>query len=251
MMSDQTDAAEFWRNEDHLAYHSRQFDQMYRSTARLISFLRETTKRPEGQALDVACGAGANIYHLSQPFPSYRWTGVDLAGDVTFPIGRPRLREAGLEVELIQGDFFKLTELVGGRRFDLVLCLQTLLGIPRYEQLLEQLLAVTRGWLCVSSLFTEFNVDVYNGAVDYTRAPAAQRGWHFNTYSLQRFRDLCRAGGALEIVDREFEIDIDLAPPASGGLATYTQKREDGHRLQFTGPIYQPWRFVAVRMGDV
>jgi SAM-dependent methyltransferase len=250
-MSGPGDAAAFWRHEDHIAYHTRQFEQAYRSTVRLTEFLRDTIRRPEGAALDVACGAGANIYHFARTFPLYRWTGVDLAGDLTFSIGRPRFQEAGLEVELIQGDFYELTELVGSRRFDLVLCLQTLLGVPRYEPLLEQLLRGTRGWLVVSSLFTEFDVDVFNDAVDYTRPYDAQRGWHFNAYSLRRFRDLCRAGGAREIVDREFEIDIDLPPPASGGLNTYTQKREDGHRLQFTGPIYQPWRFVGVRMGDV
>jgi SAM-dependent methyltransferase len=250
-MSGLDDSASFWRNPDHLAYHTRQFEQAYRSTVFLTDFLRDTVRRPGGEALDVACGAGANIFHLSHAFPSYRWTGVDLAGDVIFPIGRPRLRDAGLEVDLIQGDFSRLGEVVDGRRFDLVLCLQTLLAVRRYEHLLEQLIAVTRGWLVVSSLFSEFNVDVFTNAVDYTRAPGAQRGWHFNSYSLQRFRDLCRAAGAREIVDRPFDIDIDLPRPASGGLTTYTEKREDGHRLQFTGPVYQPWRFVGVRMGDV
>lgn len=244
------DTASFWRNPDHAAYHTRQFEQVYRSTVALTDFLRATVRRPEGEALDVACGAGANMLHLSRAFPSYRWTGVDLAGDVTFPIGRPRLREAGLEAELIQGDFGRLSDVVNGRRFDLVLCLQTLLAVRRFEPVLEQLLAVTRGWLVVSSLFSAFDVDVFTEAVDYTRAPGAQRGWRFNTYSLRRFRDLCHARGAREIVDREFEIDIDLPPPESGGLNTFTQKREDGHRVQFTGPIHQPWRFVAVRMGD-
>lgn len=250
-MTGTDDTASFWRNPDHAAYHTRQFEQVYRSTVFLTDFLRDTVRRPEGEALDVACGAGANIFHLSRAFPSYRWTGVDLAGDVTFPLGRPRLREAGLEVELIQGDFNRLSELVNGRRFDLVLCLQTLLGVRRFEPALQQLLTVTRGWLVVSSLFSEFDVDVFTEAVDYSRASDAQRGWRFNVYSLRRFSDLCRARGAREIVDRGFDIDIDLPPPATAGLNTYTEKREDGRRMQFTGPIFQPWRFVAVRMGDV
>lgn len=250
-MSGQDDTGRFWHNPDHIAYHARQFDQAYRSTVHLTQFLRDTLQNSGGEALDVACGAGANIFHLAKAFPFFRWTGVDLAGDVTFPIGQPRLQQAGLDVELIPGNFKKLPELVGGRRFDLVLCLQTLSSIARYELLLQNLLSVTRGWLFVSALFTEFDVDVLNNGVDYTRPPDAQRGWHFNTYSLRRFRDLARAGGAREIVDREFEIDIDLPPPASGGFNTYTQKREDGQRLQFTGPIYQPWRFVGVRMGDL
>jgi SAM-dependent methyltransferase len=245
------ETASFWRNPDHAAYHTRQFEQAYRSTVFLTSFLRDTVRRHEGEALDVACGAGANIFHLSRAFPSYRWTGMDVAGDVTFPLGRPRLRQAGLDVDLIQGDFNRLSELVNGRSFDLVLCLQTLLAIRRFEPLLQQLLAVTRGWLVVTSLFSEFDVDVFTEAVDYTRAPGAQRGWRYNVCSLRRFGDLCRARGAREIVDRGFEIDIDLPRPATGGLNTYTEKREDGSRMQFTGPIFQPWRVVAVRMGDV
>jgi SAM-dependent methyltransferase len=250
-MAKVADASDFWRNEDHVAYHTRQFDEPYRSTIRLIEFLRDTLARPDGEALDVGCGAGANIYHLSEAFRVYRWTGVDLAGDITFPIGQPYFRKQGREVELIAADFYRLAEAIGGRKFDLVLCLQTLSFIPDYEPLLDQLLRATRGWLVVSSLFTEFDVDVYNSAIDYTRPPAAQRGWHFNVYSLQRFRRLCEHAGAREIVDREFVIDVDLPPPESGGLNTYTRKGEDGQRLQFTGPIYQPWRFIGIRMGEV
>lgn len=240
----------FWEHEDYLAYHLRQFDQPYRSTVHLAQYLRETIRKPGGDALDVACGAGANIFHLSKLVPGYRWTGTDIAGKVTFAVGRPKLVEAGLKVKLLQGDFYKLTETVRGHRFDLVLCLQTIMAIPRYEPLLEQLLAVTRGWLFVSSLFTSFDVDVLNRTVDYTRPKGAQRGWQINIFGLRRFRDFCRSRGALEIVEREFEIDLDLEPPESGGLNSYTRKDEAGRRLLFTGPIYQPWRFVGIRMGE-
>jgi SAM-dependent methyltransferase len=248
-MNPSDETGRFWRSPDHLAYHTRQFDQAYRSTVFLTRFLREIVRPGTGEALDVGCGAGANIFHLAQSFPSLRWTGIDLAGEVTFQIGRPRFQQAGLKVTLIEGDFNRLTEVVNGRRFDLVLCLQTLLAIRRYEHVLGQLLAVTRGWLVVSSLFTDHEVDVFTNAVDYSRSADARRGWHFNVYSLRRFRDLCRESGASEVIDREFDIDVDLPHHPTGGLNTYTERREDGRRLQFTGPIFQPWRFVAVRMG--
>jgi SAM-dependent methyltransferase len=234
-------------------YHARQFGQPYRSTVRLAEFIRSLVAEPGGTALDVACGAGANIFHLSRALPGYTWTGVDAAGDVVFPIGRRFFEERGSAVdavELVDGDFYDLERVLGGRRFDLVLSIQTLLTLPTYEEALEQLLAVTRGWLFVTGLFTDFRVDARVEVTDHTW-PANVQGPHFyNVYSLERFRELCEAGGCREFVTRDFEIDIDLPEPEARGMGTYTRTLADGRRLQFSGPLLQPWKLVGVRVGD-
>lgn len=242
----------FWNRtaREDLDYHTRQFDREYRSTVHLARFIRSLPGLQVGDALDVACGAGANIYHLSRGLPGYRWTGLDISGSVVFPLGRPTLAAAGLDVTLVEGDFFRLDEIFAGRRFDLVLSLQTLLVIPRYEEALEQLLAVSNGWLVISSLFTDFQIDVRVEAYDYTWPADCQGPFYYSVYSLTRFRGFCESHGCREFVSQDFEIDIDLPRPASGGLRTYTERLADGRRLQFTGPIHNPWKFVAVRTGS-
>jgi SAM-dependent methyltransferase len=247
MTSDQT---HIWKNQDRIPYHIRQFEEPYRSSVHLGRFIQSLVPTPTGDALDVACGAGANIFYLSQLFPHYRWAGVDIAGDVLFSIGRQQFRDRGRAVTLIEGDLYKLTDVFPDRRFDLVLSIQTLLGLPEYEEAMDQLLAVTRGWLFVTSLFTDFDVDAKIQAMDYARPDDCQGPFYYNVYSLARFRAFCESRGCRQFASQDFDIDIDLPRPQKYGLTTYTQTLIDGRRLQFTGPLLQPWKFVGIRMGD-
>jgi SAM-dependent methyltransferase len=231
-----------------LDYHRRQFENPYRSTVRLGQFIKSLVADAHGEALDVACGAGANIYYLAQLMPGLRWTGFDVAGDVLFKVASPFLIARNLEVEFVAGDFYRLGSYFGDKKFDLVLLTQTLLVVADYETLLDQLMAVSKGWLVLSSLFTDFKVDVRTAALDYTWPEKVQGPYHYNVYSIDRFRAACEARGCKEFFTQDFEIDVDLPVSAGGGFGTYTRKLEDGTRLQFTGPIFQPWKFVGVRM---
>ena len=236
-----------WEDETHYRYHARQFTQEYRSTVHLRRFLQRLPLHG-GEALDIACGAGANIYHLGPALPEYRWTGVDIVGEPLFAIGRPWFEQRGPAATLVQGDLYALDAAFPERRFDLVLCLQTLSWLPELDEALAQALRLTRGWLVLSSLFSDADVDTRCQAVDHTAAPGLPP--HFlNVYSLRRLRELCESHGCRSFVVEDFEIDVDLEPPASGGLGTYTRRLADGGLLQFTGPIYLPWKFVAVQMG--
>ncbi len=233
-----------------LDYHQRQFAKPYRSTSNLGDFIKSLIGPTQGEALDVGCGAGANIFHLAQILPGFHWSGVEIAGEVLFPIGRPFFLSKGLEVDLKVGDFYKLEDYFGGKKFDLVLSIHTLLSHSTYDAHLDQLLSLTKGWLFVSSLFTDFNVDVNIEVTDYTWPEDCPNPGNYNVYSLSRFRKACEAKGCKQFVSRDFVIDIDLPPPENRGLGTYTRKLEGGQRLTFTGPIFLPWKVVGVRMGD-
>lgn len=239
-----------WKNQDRVPYHVRQFREPYRSTVHLARFIRSLVTDPHGEALDVACGAGANISYLGQALPGYGWTGMDLAGDVLFPIARQEFSERQLDVSLVEGDFYRLTELFTGKQFDLVLSIQTLMGIPSYEAALDQLLAVTKGWLFVTTLLTDFPVDTRTEVMDYGRPADCQGPFYYNVYSLERFRAYCEARGCRQFVSQDFEIDIDLPRPPSYGMTTHTQALANGKRLQFSGPLHMPWKFVGIRMGE-
>jgi SAM-dependent methyltransferase len=232
-----------------LDYHRRQFQESYRSTVHLGRFMRSLLVDPRGDALDVGCGAGANMYHLSREFPDYQWTGVDIAGEVLFPIGKERFADRGTDVQLIEGDFFNLRQILPARRFDLVLSIQTLHVLPHYEAALEQLLEVSRGWLFITGLFSEFDVDALVVVNNYTWPGHVRDVYHYNVYSQSRVRAFCEARGARDFFVQDFDIDIDLPMPQDMGMGTYTEMLANGRRLQFTGPLLQPWKFLAIRMG--
>jgi hypothetical protein len=237
-----------WQDQDRVEYHLRQFQKPYRSTVHFADFIRRLGPGA-GEALDVACGAGANICHLSATVPGFRWTGIDIAGDLLFPLGKPLLRAQGIEATLVDGDFYRLTETFTGKKFDLVLFMQTLYAIEEPDAAVEQLMAVTRGWLVISSLFSDLDVDVRMRAIDHQRPTNCQGPFIYNVFSLARFREFCETRGARDFVAEDFDIDIDLPQPTKYGLTTYTERLADGRRLQFTGPIFQPWKFVGLRMG--
>lgn len=237
--------------EQDVVYHSRQFREPYRSTVHLAKFIQSHVNNGGGSALDVGCGAGANIYHLNPLLPGYRWTGVDLAGAALFPIGRPHLERARVDARLLQGDFHQLGSLLPGERFDLVLLIHALMVTPEADRLLEEALAMTKGWLFINSLVTDFSVDAQIAVTDYTWPPDRQGPLFYNIWSLQRLRSFCKKRGCRELVAQDFEIDLDLeVPPAGAGMGTYTRRLVDGHRLQFSGPLLLPWKLVGVRMGE-
>ena len=96
----------------------------------------------------------------------------------------------------------------------------------------------------VSSLFTDFDVEVRTEAFDLTTPDLPP--FYMHVFSLSRIRRLCAAQGYEEFVSQDFDMDIDLPPPESNGLGTYTRTL-DGRRLQFSGPVFLPWKFIAVR----
>lgn len=233
-----------------LEYHSSQFGRPYRSTVHLAAFIESLVARRAGQALDIGCGAGANIYHLSRMVPGYRWTGVDLAGDLLFPIGRERFSSRGMDVDLVVGDFEHVRSLFSGRRFDLVVIVQAVMVAPDWERLLDEALAVTGGWLFLNSLFTDFLVDAYIEVVDHTWPAGQGAPDKYNVFSVDRIRAFCEARGCKEFITQDFEIDVDLEAPGNRGMGTYTRRLADGRRLQLSGPLLLPWKFVGIRMGE-
>ena len=230
-------------------YHRRQFERTYQSTLQLSAFIQSLIGSTQGEALDVACGSGANIFHLAQMVPGFKWSGIDIAGEVLFPIGSPFFHSKSLDVDLKTGDVYKIQDYFGGKAFDMVLAIHIFSSLESYDALLDELLTVAKGWLFVNSMFTDFDVDVNIEVTDYTWPEDCPNPGNYNVYSLSRFRKMCEARGCKEFVSRDFVIDLDLPVPTNGGLGTYTRKLEDGQRLQFSGPILLPWKFVGVRMG--
>lgn len=247
---------QYWSEDRHREYHLQQFREPYRSTVALAEFVREVAsdERLEiRRALDVGCGAGAVTHFLARAHPGTSWIGVDAAEEY-LEIGRrliASLDDIKSSVELRHADFYNLSHVLPPASFDLVLSVQTLSWLESYEDALIELVAMTRpgGVLVVTSLFTEFFVDVCSRVVEYPdgRFDAPRRAAFYNVYCFDRFASIAHAAGATVVATRLFEIDVPLDPPENKLMGTHTRRIGDGRFLQFSGPLVLPWRFVALR----
>ncbi|HEY7952377.1 MAG TPA: class I SAM-dependent methyltransferase [Solirubrobacteraceae bacterium] len=229
-----------------IAWHNGQYVEPNRSTVRMREFVSRVLAEDEqpGEVLEGGCGAGAKMLQLSDLFPQARWTGVDLDEE---PVRAGQERLDPQRFTLLQGNLHELEQTFGTQRFDISFSIMTLSWMEDYEHVVEQMLAVTRKWLFIFSLFSDTQVDAFIRIVG--RMPGTQEGLRsfYNVYSLPRFLRFCHKLGATEAVTEPFEIDLDLPRPDHGGMGTWTVGTADGRRLQFSGPLSMPWWFVAVR----
>jgi ubiquinone/menaquinone biosynthesis C-methylase UbiE len=230
-----------------IKWHANQYAGPNRSTIHLREFVTRVLAQEESpsEVLDAGCGGGAKMAHLADLFPAAHWTGVDLE-EKAIELARERLDPE--RFTLVQGDVEKLEETFGAQHFDISFSLMALSCVEDYERPIQQLLAVTRGWLFVLTLFAEGEIDAFIRIRGRMLGPQEGVVAHYNVYSLPRFKEFCRQHGAKEIIAEPFEMDIDIPRPDHGGMGTWTERLADGRRLQLSGSLTMPWWFVAVRV---
>lgn len=187
------------------------------------------------------------IYQLSKVLTETRWIGIDVVEDF-IEVGQRFLKDN--KFQFIKGDFYELSKMFPPKSFDISLSIQTLTWLPRYEDAMEEIMAITKKWIFVTSLFSDFNVDVFSNVFLYDDDWSIRKEspYNYNIYSLNRFKDFCLKLGAKEVIAEDFIIDIDLPVPESKEMGTYTIKQSTGSMLQFSGPILMPWKMIAIRI---
>lgn len=235
-------------------YHQKQYATPYRSTVRLMEFIeRILGDEPVGELLDAACGAGANAFHMAQRWPKVSVTGMDQDADLVAFARQHAAQTPPGNRQFQTGDLCHAASLFRPKQFRYCTFIHTLfLFTPEeYPDILKNLLAVTREWIFISSLFGNHNLDVVCEIRDYTRPQAGgKKPLNYVILDERRFADRCQELGVKEVRFEEFSIDIDLSPPAEGGLGTHTVKDAQGQRLQFSGPVFMPWKFAALKVAD-
>ena len=188
---------------------------------------------------------GANINYLSKMFPNSSWIGVDWA-DKFFEIGKKKIKN--VNYKFIKGDFYKLDDIFDKESFDIVLSIQTLSWLPDYSEALVQLMKISKHLVFISGLFTDFNVDIINNvSLINEETWERKKPYNYNIYSIKRFQHFCEKHGFSVESYQDFSIDIDIPIPKVKTMSTYTIKDQNHKRLQFSGPLYLPWKFICLR----
>jgi hypothetical protein len=102
-------------------------------------------------------------------------------------------------------------------------------------------------WIAVTGLFYDGEISVKSFVTEHNK----KRTVNYNTYSINRFRELSLKHGFRLVLNFEFEIPIDIEKPKDFDvMGTYTQKiiNEDSSikRLQISGPLLLNWRTLIL-----
>lgn len=228
-----------------IEYHIKQMDHPYRSTEKFVDWLEELGFMGKGNwILDMACGAGANTIYMANRFRNDWFVGVDYNEEyIDYGNSQIKKRVKYNNCKLIEGDWFDLNI---DWKPDGIIGFQALSWFPEYEKPLKALAALNPGWIAVSSLFYEGDIDYSIKLKNYYRAAEnSYEEMYYNIYSLPRVQKCFKEQGYNNFKFIKFEIDIDLPRPDTMDIGTYTINTEDGKRIQISGGLMMPWYFVV------
>jgi SAM-dependent methyltransferase len=233
-----------WSDPISMSYHVKQWDDEKRSTHFFGEFCKEEFSKSIS-VLDLGCGTGAATYQLARKNPHINFIGVD-SDEVLIKEARQRTEVDSVKnLSFMKADWFDLPQDLSG--FDGVISLQTLSWLSEMERPMAEVLSKVRPkWMAISSLFYEGDVTCEIRVTEHTRS----RSTNYNVYSIPAISRLVHEFGYDVSRSEDFEIDIDLPRPQNPDLlGTYTERLLTGakkSRLQISGPLLMPWKFILV-----
>lgn len=228
-----------------IAYHNRQYQQIYRSTEKFVEWLENKgilTKDMPQNICDMACGGGANINYLSSKYTNSNFVGIDCDQDCII-YGNEHIKKSNCQLHW--GDWFSL-DAKWVNQFDGIISFQTLSWLSEYQNPLKQLALLNPKWIALSSLFYEGDIEYTIKLKDYYR-PQKDKEYeemYYNIYSLIRIEKYFKLLGYTKFEYIPYDIDIDLPKAESLDIGTYTVKTADNRRLQVSGALMMPWYFI-------
>lgn len=230
------------------SYHERQWQRCYDSSRAFFDFLDARgvlTAGPGQRVVDLCTGSGANLYWLLQRHPHLDLTGVELHQDlVDFGNAAFAERKLASQARLMAADIYNLPA-QDLKPANGVIALQTISWMPDEAGFIKACASLAPDWIALTGLMIE-GAFTYRTLVNDHRHP--EHGvTAYATFSLDYLRGLFADAGYRVDAVEPFEISIDLPRPTTPVPGTYTEKTEDGRRLQMSGALYMNWQFLLAR----
>jgi len=146
------------------------------------------------------------------------------------------------KIKFVHGDVFAVEE-----KFDISILWKVLSWLPSYDKMLEKLISLTRENIFLSSLFYDGDIDFEIKVREY-QTERGKTGFnsYYNVYSLPHFTDYVKSLGVKCIDVTDFEISLDIPRTTKNHMATYTERLENGKRLQISGACLMNWKIVRL-----
>jgi SAM-dependent methyltransferase len=231
-------------------YHETQWENTYNSTIKFCAWLESLQILNLGDPnvkmiLDVGAGAGANLYYMAQRYTNYLFKGIDLNANL-ITLGNKKLQENLVKnASLDEGDLYKIP-IDYRNNFDGIVMFQTLSWLPEYKKPIKKMVSLNPKWIALTSLFYDGEVNCKIETQDYTRPlnNYPYKEAFYNIYAIRLVKELFEEYGYRKFIYVPFEIDIDIPKPSHSGMGTYTEKLQNGKRIQISGPLLMPWYFI-------
>jgi len=238
-----------WIENIDLNYHERQFDTPYQSTIAFCDWLEEIgyiNKDSQFTVIDLASGQGANTYYLAQRYKKSKFIGIDINSELVLR-GNKYLQDKGIKNCYLEvGDIYRLEDKYISE-IDAIVSFQTLSWLPEFKEPLAAMTKLKSKWIALTSLFYDGPISCTINVTDYDPKLYPIKESFYNIYSLPVVKEYMSELGYNHFESTPFEIGLDLPKPITKGRGTFTEKLENGRRLQISGPLLLPWNFIAVK----
>lgn len=232
-------------NERRLKYHQGQWTKPYRSTIHFSDFI-ENELQHSASVIDLACGTGSATHYLASQFKNTQFLGLDICHS-HIEFASAFVKENNIpNLRFEYDDWYNLTT---RNHVDGVISLQTLLGLPDWEEALRQIIQKTNcRWIAFSSLF-------YPGEISCKIEVTEHKdngSYFYNVHSIPQIQKFVKKYNYEVAKFEKFEMDIDLPkPPTDDFMSTYTVQVVDEHsktkRIQISGPLLMNWGFLMLK----
>ena len=194
--------------------------------------------------LDACCGIGHITNLLSEISNRSEFVGIDQS-EYLIKDAR-KLFNDKKNILFEKGDIYKIKEKYK-KKFNVAISWKTISWLPYYDQMLKDLIHMTKDHIFLSSLFYEGDIDFEikvrefkkeSGKNDFNR--------YYNVYSLPQFKKFVYSLGVKNIKVYDFDIGIDLEKPPVDVMGTYTEKLENGKRIQISGAVVMSWKIIRI-----
>lgn len=201
-------------------------------------------KSKKKNILDACCGIGHIPYFLSDISPESKFLGIDQTSYL-IEEGK-KLCQNKSNISFENGDIYDISKKYE-KSFDISINWRTLSWLPYYDQMLKELIAVTKDQIFLSSLFYDGDIDFITQVREF-KTETGKDGFndYYNVYSLPQFKKFVFELGVKNVESYDFDISVDLPKPQIDQMVSYTKKLEDGKRLQLSGAVVLYWKIIRI-----
>ena len=133
------------------------------------------------------------------------------------------------------------------KEFDVSVSWKTISWLPHYEQMLKDLIDMTKNHIFLSSLFYDGDIDFEIKVREFKKESGKNNfNRYYNVYSLPQFKKFIYSLGIKNVKVYDFDIGIDLEKPPIDVMGTYTEKLDSGKRIQISGAVVMSWKIIRI-----
>ena len=194
--------------------------------------------------LDACCGIGHITNLLSEISNRSEFVGIDQS-EYLIKDAR-KLFNDKKNILFEKGDIYEIKEKYK-KKFNVAISWKTISWLPYYDQMLKDLIHMTKNHIFLSSLFYEGDIDFEIKVREFEKESGKNSfNSYYNVYSLPQFKKFVYSLGVKNIKVYDFDIGIDLEKPPVDVMGTYTEKLEGGKRIQISGAIVMFWKIIRI-----